>query len=240
MSVIDFDYTKYLYQDDMDGEIMIFASDDIPEEKQFELVTHYETYDHFKEYLAKATSLEGSDWNNEYKCFESATFYDAEGESTTLPVNGLKLGALPKLDVEDINKLITLIEKVEEEDKESRNRPSSPVQLNMISPNGETFTATAVPVHDPNTPNHNGRIYSQEVIENALKNAQNAGLPVKLTDAELKMDAPPSDGMPISDIINRMQEDSSIKPSFSIRAMQQLKGDSDHPKIISCGMTVGD
>lgn len=208
-TTIDFNYDKYLYQDDYEGEIIIFASDDIPEERQFELAAHYGTYDNFKKYLSTAVRLEGTDWNENYKCFESATFYDENGDSTTLPVNGMKLGIIPKLYGQDVKKLMELIEKIEEEDKLAREQPPKPVHVNIISPNGQTQSAVVVPMHAVGQANRNNRIYPPEAIQKMVEQVNGRAL-------NAGYDGPSPDGAPISDILN-MMADTKTAPTFSIR-----------------------
>lgn len=198
---VNLDVENYIYQDCGDGEIIIFVSDEkVTELQQFKLAAHYDTYDRVKTFLSTSSSMEGTDWNENYKVFESLTFYDSTGESTTIPINAAKLGANTKLEKEDLAIILKFINELEEEEKNSKDTPLPPMTLNIIDSNGVSQTVVAQCMHGAGEPTHNGRVYSPEVLQRAFE----------------KFDAtnPPNlDGAPISDAMN-----SGMKPSFSIRA----------------------
>lgn len=195
---INLDVENYIYQDCGDDEIIIFASDDkVNELQQFELAAHYDTYDRVKTLLSTSSSMEGTDWNESYKVFESLTFYDLAGESTTIPINAAKLGTNTKLEKEDLAIILKFINELEEEEKNSKDTPLPPVTLNIIDSNGVSQTVVARPAGEPN---HNGRVYPPEVLQRAIEQFNSTT-------------RPNLDGAPISDAMN-----SGMKPSFSIRA----------------------
>lgn len=173
---LDLDISKYCYQIDYeDGAVSIFCglnSDGgnlVPDTRIFELSAHSNVYDRIKELMKTSERMEGADWNEEYKVWESLTFWDEHGESTTIPICGAKLGMFKMLTREELSQVLEFMEELEKEDEESRNKPTEPVTMNFIDSNGVSHQATVVPAHDPTSPNRNGRIYSTECITMALK-----------------------------------------------------------------------
>lgn len=175
---LDMDISKYCYQFDYEeGAVSIFCGLDsdgnnlVSDARIFELSAHSNVYDRIKELMKTSARMEGAEWNEEYKVWESLTFWDEHGESTTVPICGAKLGVFKILTHEELSQVLEFMEKLEKEDEESRNKPTEPVTMSFIDSNGVSCQATLVPAHDPTTPNRNKRIYSTEAICMALKYA---------------------------------------------------------------------
>lgn len=169
MATINLNPDNYVYQDSNDGEIMIFAKDDLPEMKQFELSAHYDTYARIKQHMKTSVLMEGDDYNEQYKVYESLTFWAPDGESTTIPIGGAKLGLNKQYDQTEIELLLKLIEAIEEEDKNYVPKPPEPISINLITPDGMAQKITAYPMRLPTEPNKNGRVYSPEALKEAVQ-----------------------------------------------------------------------
>lgn len=177
MKNLDLNHDNYVYQVDYeDLSVSIFAGvDKVPEKKEFELSAHADVYERVKNLMKSSVKMDGTDWNNQYKVWESLTFWDDKGESTTVPICGAKLGVYKSLSHDELKEVLELLEYLEKEDEECRNKPSEPVVLNFIDSNGISRQGTIVPAHDPATPNRNHRVYSREAIEAAVKNYEDKG-----------------------------------------------------------------